>query len=191
MQVTNLTEFCFVLSGGVILSPNEADVTVDDAKYQNDSTLNQQIDALQNENFISITGKPSDPFPSNSLFTPPVVVQSQDTHSSVFDIQGAEGQLQGEFSVQDSSGIYGIYCTGYGALTLDMANDSSGLAERGGFACMYDSDGFGDVSSGFAVSPDGHTFMYRNVYMYNLPTADPHAAGQLWNSAGTLKVSAG
>jgi hypothetical protein len=25
----------------------------------------------------------------------------------------------------------------------------------------------------------------------NLPTADPHVANQLWNSAGTLKVSAG
>lgn len=29
------------------------------------------------------------------------------------------------------------------------------------------------------------------VVMLNLPTADPHVVGQLWNSAGTLKISAG
>jgi len=29
------------------------------------------------------------------------------------------------------------------------------------------------------------------VMMANLPTSDPSNAGQLWNSSGTLKVSAG
>lgn len=29
------------------------------------------------------------------------------------------------------------------------------------------------------------------VYIQNLPTSDPASAGQLWNDAGTLKVSAG
>lgn len=29
------------------------------------------------------------------------------------------------------------------------------------------------------------------AFWYNLPTADPAVAGQLWNSAGTLKISAG
>jgi hypothetical protein len=31
----------------------------------------------------------------------------------------------------------------------------------------------------------------RKVFLPGLPTSDPHAAGQLWNSGGTLKVSAG
>lgn len=29
------------------------------------------------------------------------------------------------------------------------------------------------------------------IYMPNLPTANPNAAGQLWNDGGTLKVSSG
>jgi hypothetical protein len=29
------------------------------------------------------------------------------------------------------------------------------------------------------------------VMMTNLPTSDPNNAGQLWNSSGTLKISAG
>jgi hypothetical protein len=37
----------------------------------------------------------------------------------------------------------------------------------------------------FRVKGDG------NVLMPNLPTADPHIAGALWNDAGTVKVSAG
>jgi hypothetical protein len=30
-----------------------------------------------------------------------------------------------------------------------------------------------------------------DVIMLDLPTADPEVVGQLWNDAGTLKVSAG
>lgn len=30
-----------------------------------------------------------------------------------------------------------------------------------------------------------------NVFFTNLPTADPNVLGELWNSSGTLKVSAG
>ncbi len=29
------------------------------------------------------------------------------------------------------------------------------------------------------------------VMLNNLPTADPHVAGQAWNNAGTVKISAG
>ena len=31
----------------------------------------------------------------------------------------------------------------------------------------------------------------QDVIMLDLPTADPEVVGQLWNDAGTLKVSAG
>lgn len=29
------------------------------------------------------------------------------------------------------------------------------------------------------------------IFMFNLPTSDPAVAGRLWNSGGTLRVSAG
>jgi hypothetical protein len=35
------------------------------------------------------------------------------------------------------------------------------------------------------------TFSNAVVKMTNLPTSDPAVAGQLWNSSGTLKISAG
>ena len=31
----------------------------------------------------------------------------------------------------------------------------------------------------------------KNIFFTSLPTSDPSVAGQLWNSSGTLKVSAG
>jgi hypothetical protein len=35
------------------------------------------------------------------------------------------------------------------------------------------------------------TQQYVPINASSLPTADPHTVGQVWNSAGTLKVSAG
>jgi hypothetical protein len=41
------------------------------------------------------------------------------------------------------------------------------------------------------MNPSG-TFLFGGIVILDgLPTADPHVAGQLWNSTGTLKVSAG
>ncbi len=44
----------------------------------------------------------------------------------------------------------------------------------------------GFQSSGGSFTIDGTT-----VIMENLPTSDPSVAGQLWNNAGALAVSAG
>lgn len=46
---------------------------------------------------------------------------------------------------------------------------------------ITDSDG----NDTFVIGPAGEVFAYA------LPTSDPAEAGQLWNDAGTLKVSAG
>lgn len=65
MLVTNNTAHCFVLAAGVIIQPNASAVTVSDDRYQTDSTLNEQIDALEHQTLISITGKPADTFPGS------------------------------------------------------------------------------------------------------------------------------
>jgi len=44
----------------------------------------------------------------------------------------------------------------------------------------------GDLSVGDDLTVDG-----TDISFPNLPTSDPEVAGQLWNSSGTLTVSAG
>lgn len=43
------------------------------------------------------------------------------------------------------------------------------------------------------VSGSGDALVHEsgNVHLSNLPTSDPTTAGQLWNDAGTLKISSG
>jgi hypothetical protein len=38
---------------------------------------------------------------------------------------------------------------------------------------------------------DRLVFKGTGVFLPGLPTVDPHAVGQLWNSAGVLHISAG
>ena len=42
------------------------------------------------------------------------------------------------------------------------------------------------VTASFAISGG-----FADIRLLNLPTSDPGVAGQLWNSSGTLKISAG
>ena len=54
----------------------------------------------------------------------------------------------------------------------------------------------GAVAVNLTVSADqtitgAKTLSNAVVKMTNLPTSDPGVAGQLWNSSGTLKISAG
>lgn len=67
MLVTNTTAHCFVLSSGVVIRPNAVDVSVADALYTADSTLNRQLDALDVGGEVTITDKPADPFPEAAL----------------------------------------------------------------------------------------------------------------------------
>jgi hypothetical protein len=46
-------------------------------------------------------------------------------------------------------------------------------------------------SSRLQILNDGTVTISGAVKMTGLPTADPTVAGQLWNDAGTVKVSAG
>jgi hypothetical protein len=39
------------------------------------------------------------------------------------------------------------------------------------------------------ISSDEVTFDGTQIFMSNLPTSDPGNPGQLWNDAGTLKIS--
>jgi hypothetical protein len=199
MQVTNLTGETFVLGGGVVLVPHASDVDVDDALYTTHSDFNAQIDSMIANNLISVTGKPSDPFAGGGGFGPGVTIQSQDAHRSVLNIEGAEGQLAGEFNIFDASGIYGIYMQGNGAMTLCLATDQSPLPDggygQGSFSIVYDGDGEGDFSAAVNVAastPDGPTTtIYRRLQLLDLPTADPHVAGEVWVNDGVLTVSAG
>ena len=45
--------------------------------------------------------------------------------------------------------------------------------------------------NGFSSTGGSFTIDGATVVMENLPVADPSVAGQLWNNAGTLAVSAG
>ena len=53
------------------------------------------------------------------------------------------------------------------------------------FGDADNTEGTSPGTSAMSVAPSGV------VTLTGLPTADPSVAGQLWNSSGTLKVSAG
>lgn len=233
MNVTNLSPHCFVLSAGVIIQPSPAEVTVDDDAYRTDTTLNAQIDSLQAQDLISITGKPSDPFQnprtinSSGQIDGPISVEGSDPSEAVFEVVGAVGQTSellgvntqdvevfvisaeggvtmtpqdpdsaalgitaapgaalAAFYVFDNTGVYGTQIGDGVAANIEVGGngDDSGAAL---LHLTYDTDGNQSMVTAFTVGPRGE------VSISGLPTSDPHVLNQLWNSAGTLKVSAG
>lgn len=72
--------------------------------------------------------------------------------------------------------------------------NATNLAVSGTFGAYSISVGAGGISipsgGGGVYAPTGYMTTY-GMYMIGLPTTDPHSAGQVWNSSGTLKISAG
>lgn len=101
MLITNLTSHTYVLGRGVVLHPDAADVEVADATYQADTLLNQQIDNMEREGLISITGKPSDTFPAPvaSDVDGQVVLTASASDKTPLTVVGANGQTSDLFIV--------------------------------------------------------------------------------------------
>jgi hypothetical protein len=74
----------------------------------------------------------------------------------------------------------------FGAMSFDSG---SGVTDIGGTLQVDASTASVIVSGPLEVS--GALTVDATVILSALPAVDPHVAGQLWNSAGTLKVSAG
>jgi hypothetical protein len=81
-------------------------------------------------------------------------------------------------NLEDETQSQGLYVASDGSVSINATGGGPGTGALsllgGGFAQLLYIRG-----DGFFLVPA------------NLPTADPHVANQLWNSAGTLKVSAG
>lgn len=62
------------------------------------------------------------------------------------------------------------------------------VRSQNGFKDVTKAAGTGTVTENISITHDGT----NSVVIFNdLPTADPSVAGQLWNNAGVLNVSAG
>lgn len=76
-----------------------------------------------------------------------------------------------------------------GAATI--AGGSQGGAGNGGGVFIFGGQANGGGVGGDVSIAAGSGGSSGNVLVSGLPTADPHVADALWNSAGTLKISAG
>jgi hypothetical protein len=163
MQVTNLTDNCYILSGVVILEPNAIETVSDDA-YQNDSTLNAQIDALETRGHITITGKPSDPFPSRGQ-----TITANDKDTTPLVLEAATGQEVDLFQAYDDQARLRVRVKADGNLVvldtftfqiLQTVSDGSWAANQNGFYIAGDPAvvGFGaddaEFNTGLVASPE-------------------------------------
>ena len=80
--------------------------------------------------------------------------------------------------VLETTGSVGIT----GSLTVDGTLTGVDVNLTGSFSGSLDSTGL--VSGSFSGSIDG-----AQIFVGNLPTADPGVAGQLYNDSGTIKIS--
>jgi hypothetical protein len=109
------------------------------------------------------------------------------------------GSLAGLYGLQvsvtdsgngDTNGTFGIY-------TEVSGNDSIALLGRtlGGTNTIIAKLGTGLVSfsafTSYALVAMDTVLLSFDVLMPGLPTSDPHIVGQLWNSSGTVHISAG
>lgn len=91
------------------------------------------------------------------------------------DAAGFAVQNGGQFRIENLAAVGGLFAVnGDGS-----ANFSSGLNS-------FAADGTVDLADGHLhVDTDG------SVRMDNLPTSDPHVAGQLWSNLGIITISTG
>lgn len=122
MLVDNTTDSTYVLSGGVILHPNETGVVVADSLYQTYSGLNDQIDAMEVAGLIVCTDKPADPFPSGVP-----AAWFQNSGGIVWDRSGAtELVFEAVYDNPDAGNELAFVPTNLG-LTWDPDDDGSQL----------------------------------------------------------------
>lgn len=97
----------------------------------------------------------------------------------------------GEVFAVDGNGHFRVHPATDGiAFTAESPAGASGItmlvnAGSGQTGNLIEVDVLPDGNPGFVVGPNGE------IKMTFLPTADPHVAGQLWNSSGVVHVSAG
>lgn len=122
--------------------------------------------------------------------SPMVAAEMRDQFNALNDQIGAVGpaglRVTGNTEVGTTVGVVflksdGLTDSGY---RLNYNDDTDGvLILRNGVAVA------GIDSAGLRIF--GPAWAHDIVKLTGLPAADPHVAGQLWNDAGTLKVSAG
>lgn len=108
--------------------------------------------------------------------------------TSYIPVIGGSGELA-EISVTSISAGGTVKAEGTGSIALGedvnaLTDDNVIAIGRGFDSSTQDSFSVGFGQKDFEVQSG-------KIFIYNLPTSDPHVAGQLWNSSGTIKVSAG
>ena len=138
---------------------------------------------------LAVTGNPDvyTRFPDNSR-----LVFGNTSNINNLDLQiyhdGDVAYIQnknGDLNIESNSGIYIVNDTADDIYIEQKRNDG-----EIDFQCDNGSNGTQSYLklNGSDVSVN---ILTQKVMMSNLPTSDPSVAGQLWNSSGTLKVSAG
>lgn len=138
----------------------------------------------------AIIGSPTDPSVTPFQARPvPGATASATDQIEVFDDTGTlimYIDAAGNFYVRDPASNARFLNWNHNNLSVQVNSGSLTLDATGRF---YVQGGAFEVGPASAGNPA--IFAMPVVKMTSLPTADPHVVGQLWNSAGTLKVSAG
>lgn len=188
MLVDNNTTHCFVLAAGVIIEPSASGVVVSDDRYQTDSTLNEQIDSLDDGGFIEVTDKPSDPFPTGNVIETPALVAGTDPTTAPLTVTAAEGQFD------DGNDIFVIQAEdggGQGGFKILQVDPYSSMLLRGlpgNNAPYFALQTFVDN----VVSP--HIFLSANQGIFVQPMLDSTALevdGAPNATASTVSIRAG
>ncbi len=133
-------------------------------------------------------------------------------------VQVVQNQYNGEPSASPSNGIAIVTAPGIGggsdgihqaagtfpvASALSISGYSNNGSDAAGFTVAVDIGGASKTPWGESKSILGTGVKIRNcgtadidsdggtILLKNLPTSDPHVVGKVWNSSGTLHVSAG
>jgi hypothetical protein len=118
--------------------------------------------------------------------------------TSLMFMDGASQQWSAQRSANNNDFQIRDITANLGRLILDRSVGYSNISSLSGAAVRINGTGTTSGTGGFEVWSGGATPAAvatidgsGHVFLPNLPTADPHVAGELWNDTGTLKVSAG
>lgn len=97
------------------------------------------------------------------------------------DLRGGDAAVGGG-AVRIIAGSANTPGFGGGGVTI---RGGDGYEGQGGSVSITGGFGDGQVNGTLSIQT------FSNIFIHGLPTADPHIVDALWNSAGTLKISAG
>lgn len=123
----------------------------------------------------------------------PLNVAGRETHNVPSGVSSTASQ----FILTDSRATHGGDYVATWSLTSDSDHNQGFIFSRTAQTAFYlgnlrSADDFRVVADPLGTPKINVQFMPDGgIVMPNLPTADPLVAGELWNDAGTLKVSAG